>query len=30
MVSTDDDLKIWQEAEQKVWNKNLIYIFQII
>jgi hypothetical protein len=20
----------WQEAEQKVWNKNLIYIFQII
>jgi hypothetical protein len=24
------DMTVWQEAEQKVWNKNLIYIFQII
>jgi hypothetical protein len=24
------DLEVWEEAEQKVWNKDLIYIFQII
>jgi hypothetical protein len=23
-------LKVWEEAEQKVWNKDLIYVFQII
>lgn len=24
------ELLEWQEAEQKVWNKNLIYVFEII